>query len=144
MQAGDINMACCVTSVIAQNPYTFTGGKNAQAFTYLTGQDIHHAVSPVLPQLQTQTIAGLGFALEPTCQTNTQVHGVSVTVTDTCTGRSYHPQSVVTALTAFKKKLGVGTLSHVQTQIVGLSQGEVKLYVTAVFYPLVVRRWAEK
>ena len=32
IRAGDINMACCVTSVIAQNPYNFSGGRNAQGF----------------------------------------------------------------------------------------------------------------
>src|SRR5258708_1808186 len=40
ISAGEINLACCATSIIAQNPYNFTGGKNARDFTYLTQQDV--------------------------------------------------------------------------------------------------------
>src|SRR5258706_5267156 len=50
--AGDINMACCASSLIAPNPPSLTGGTNARDFTFLTSQDMSKTISPLLPTLQ--------------------------------------------------------------------------------------------
>jgi hypothetical protein len=58
IQAGDINEACCVTSVIAQNTL-FHGGRDAYTYTYLSGQDVKNTTAPLLPTLQAQTLSTL-------------------------------------------------------------------------------------
>ena len=68
ISAGDINKACCVTSVIAQNPYSFTGGRDAQSYIYVTKQDVDNAVSPLLTTLEAQTPQLFpSLALSPNC-----------------------------------------------------------------------------
>ena len=45
-------MPCCVTSVIAQNPYTFLGGRNAKDFTFFSSQDVTNALLSLTSILQ--------------------------------------------------------------------------------------------
>ncbi len=146
--AGDINMACCVTSVIAQNPSAFTEGKNARDYTYLTRADVATALSTV-SSLQNQTIAlfRTPAVLNPTCSsvsisypaigkvTRTAV----VTVTETCQAISYSMTTVKDAITAYAKRFGRGRLTNVDYTIVGVMRSQIKLYITAQWYPFVVR-----
>lgn len=76
VEAGDINQACCVTSVIAQNPYGFHGGRNAYTDTYLTGGDVKNATASLLPTLQAQTLSLFHtlIVLDPHCSTTVATH----------------------------------------------------------------------
>lgn len=155
IQAGDINMACCVTSVIAQNPYNFQGGKNAYTYRYLTSQDMKNATHALVPQVQQQALLlfGTSLVLDPTCHTNVLSNkavgqpttSADVTITSTCQAFSYKRQSVTTAIAAYQKHFGTGTLSHVQFQVVGGAKGgSIHLYVTATFTPMVVHQFVVK
>ncbi|HEX6478481.1 MAG TPA: baseplate J/gp47 family protein [Ktedonobacteraceae bacterium] len=153
ISAGDINLACCATSIIAQNPYNFTGGKNARDFTYLTNQDVIHATSTLLPTLQTQALSLLPTPqLNSSCSTTTtsspnvgkETRSALLTIVETCKADSYSVTAVAHALTTYSKRLGTGTLTHVQTFVVGVSQRKgvsITLYVGAQWHPLVMRRF---
>ena len=153
IQAGDINMACCVTSVLAQNPYAFTGGRNARDFTYLTRQDVTNTTASLLPTLQTRALSLLPPPqLNPLCSTTTssspsvgkETPSAQLTVVETCKADSYRVASVAHALTTYSKRFGKGTLTHVQVVVVGVSQREgvsITLYVVAQWHALIVRRF---
>jgi Baseplate J-like protein len=144
---GDVNMACCVTSVIAQNPYSFTEGKNARSFMYVTSQDVTNAVSPILPRLQLQTLALFPTTrvLDPICKTTLAKSGLTVHVTQTCTAHSYSLKSLSNHISAYKRNLGIGTLTNVQSQVIDISKGVIQVYVTAIWKPIVVRHlWSGK
>lgn len=135
IQAGDINEACCVTSVIAQNPYDFHGGKNASTYTYLTSHDVKSVTASLLPHLHQQALSlfATSLVLDPHCQSDVlsnwtigqQTTRAEITLTSTCTAFSYTLKSVSTAITAYEKHFGLGTLSHIQFQIVGRARGGV-------------------
>ncbi|HEX6484618.1 MAG TPA: baseplate J/gp47 family protein [Ktedonobacteraceae bacterium] len=155
IQAGDINEACCVTSVIAQNPYAFTGGKNARTFTYLTEQDVKRAVSPLLPTLQSRTLSILPtpHVLNPTCTTVTtsspsvgkETQSSQLTLVETCSADSYSVNSVSQAITTYSRKFGKGALTHVQFFVVGVRNEAVTLYVAGRWQPFAIRRiWTGK
>jgi hypothetical protein len=147
IQAGDINMACCVTSVIAQNPYAFTGGRNARDFTYLTSQDVNNTATPLLPALQTQALSLLpNPRLNPRCSPVTHAspnvgkETVSATLTliETCSADSYSVSSVSHAITIYSRRFGKGILSKVQFFIVDVTEGKgvsIMLYVVAHWNP---------
>lgn len=156
IQAGDINMACCVTSVIAQNPYSFRGGKNARDFTYLTQEDITNAKTPLLPTLQAQTLSLLSHPqLNPTCTTVTtssvsvgkETTSALLTLKESCKAFSYAVASVKDAVNLYSKHFGTGTLTNVQFSIVGIREKKgvvITLFVTATWNPIVVRRFVVK
>jgi hypothetical protein len=151
IQAGDINMACCVTSVIAQNPYAFTSGRNARDFTYLSQQDITKTISPLLPTLQASTLSILpNPQLNPHCSTTTtsspnvgkETTSAQLMIVETCKAESYSVSSVVHAITTYSKWFGKGTLTHAQFFIVGVSEKKVvviTLYVVGRWNPFIAR-----
>ncbi len=149
--SGDLNEACCVTSVIAQNPSAFTGGTTARSFTYVTALDVTSTSTPLLVQLQTQTLTlfPTHIVLEPQC-TNTitsnpavgkETTSATISVKETCHAFSYSNQAVRTALTAYEKQLGAGTLAHVQYSVVASNQENIILYVTGQWNPMSVRHF---
>src|SRR5258708_38012085 len=156
IQAGDINMACCVTSVIAQNPYTFRGGRNSRDFTYVTQKDITNAQAPLLPTLQAQTLSLLSHPqLNPTCTTVTtstpsvgkEAISTVLTLIETCKAFSYNTASVKDAVSTYSRHFGTGTLTNVQFSIVGVTEKKgvvIMLYVTATWNPIVVRHFVVK
>src|SRR5258708_13845848 len=135
--AGDINDACCATSVIVQNA-SFHGGKDAYTYTYLSDKDMQNATKPLLPMLQTQTLS-----LLPTPQLNPTRSTVSTSspqaakdtlnavlpITQTCKPFSYRSTSVKDAIHTFSRRFG--TLTRVQFTIVGIKGVLLMIYVTA-------------
>lgn len=153
--AGDINTTCCVTSVIAQNPYNFTGGRNAQSYTYVTKQDVYNAVTPLLSTLQGVTPKLFpSLALSPQCvptiaakpTVGQRATTVSVTAIVTCTAISYSPQSVLHAIHVYGSRYGRGTLTNIAYQVISIGkQNRITFYVTATWTPFVARHvWAGK
>lgn len=153
IRAGDINIACCVTSVIAQNPSPFSGGSNARTFSYLRQQDVIRTTATLAPELQKRVLALLPAPYaQPSCFIRTHSspgvgketwHG-ELTVVETCTADSYHVASIAQALTAYSQRLGAGTLTQRQIVVVGVSQHQgvrITLYVIAWWHPLVARRF---
>jgi hypothetical protein len=145
--AGDINQACCVTSVIAQNA-SFHGGKDA--YTYLSNQDIQNAQAPLLPTLQAQTLSILTTPqLNPTCSTVTtstphvgkETLNAVLRIMETCKAFSYHMSSVKDAISVYSRHFGKGTLTHVQFAIVGIKGVLLTIYVTATLTPAVMRHF---
>ena len=150
--AGDINEACCVTSVIAQNPFGFSGGMNARDFTYLTAQDVSYAVSDTVQslELQTQALFTEKIILEPSCAT---IHTVSpaigietqsarLTLKSVCTAISYSTALAKNQIAEAGKRYG--NLSNIQFSIVGITDRKgvlLHLYVTAVVKPIVKTRY---
>ncbi len=152
IQAGDINEACCVTSVIAQNA-SFHGGRDAYTYTYLSGQDVQRTTAPLLPALQAQTLATLrNPKLNPTCTTvTTSIQGVGketvkavLSVTETCKATSYSVSAVKDSIYRYSKHFGTGTLTHAQFSIVGVKNMVIMLFVTAQWNPVSVRHFAVK
>lgn len=149
IQAGDINEPCCVTSVIAQNPYDFTGGSNSRDFTYLTGQDVSSAIADNSERLEEQAKALLRakIVLEPTCRTKHTVHPAigsetptaHLTLISTCRAASYSPATAKQQIAQAGKH--DGNLENIQFSIVGISQRrgavQLRLYVTAIIVPVV-------
>jgi hypothetical protein len=151
IQAGDINLACCVTSVIAQNHYAFSGGRNARNFTYLTGQDVTNTMTPLLPTLHSQALSLFPSSpvLHPTCTTATattpsvgkETKSAMLTIAETCKAFSYSISTAKTAIVTYSKRFGLGILTHIQFVIVGITATKIMLYVTAQWKPIFVRRF---
>lgn len=151
IQAGDINLACCVTSVIAQNHYAFTGGRNARNFTYLTKQDVSSTITPLLPTLHAQALSLFPSSpiLNPTCTTATATtpgvgkvtKSAMLTVVETCKAFSYSISTAKSAIVTYSKRFGLGVLTHLQFQVVGISATKMMLYVTAQWKPIFVSRF---
>ncbi len=151
ISAGDINIACCATSIIAQNPYNFTGGRNARDFTYLTQQDVTNATASLLPTLQAQPLLLLpNPRLNPSCSTTStssphvgkETRSAQLAISETCSTDSYSEKTVAQAITTYSTKFGKGTLTRVQFFVVGVSEKrgvEIKLYVVARWHPFVMR-----
>jgi hypothetical protein len=154
IRAGDINMACCASSIIAQNPYNFTGGRNARDFTYLTAQDVNNTASSLLPMLQAKTLSVLPTPqLNPTCSSVTtsspgvgkEVTSAVLTIVEACSASSYNKTSVVHAITTYSKHFGKGTITHSEFFVVGVKNEVVLLYVVGRFVPFESRHyWAGK
>jgi hypothetical protein len=150
IRAGDINMACCVTSVIAQNPYNFTGGTNARDFTYLTAQDVKNTASSLLPTLRAETLSLLPLPqLNPTCSPVTtsspgvgkEATSVVLIIVETCSASSYSVATVSHTITTYSKQFGKGTLTHVQFFVVGVMEKKgviVTLYVLGRWHPFTI------
>lgn len=153
IQAGDINMACCVTSVIAQNPYAFSGGRNARDFTYLTVSDVKNTASALLPTLQTSTLSLLpNPQLSPRCSPvihsspgiGKETASATLTIIETCSAFSYSVPSVVHAITTYSKRFGKGTFSKVQYFIVDVAERKgvrIMLYVAGRWNPFIMHRY---
>ncbi len=151
IQAGDINEACCVTSVIAQNPYNFTGGRNARDFPYLTSQDVTKATASLLPTLQLQTLSLLPYPqLNSSCSTTThtspsvgkETPSAELTIVETCTADSYSEQALAHAITTYSKNFGKGTLTKVQFVVVSVTEKKgvsITLYVVGQWKPILMR-----
>ncbi len=151
ISAGDINIACCATSIIAQNPYNFTGGKNARDFTYLTSQDVTQTTATLLPALQTQALSLLSNPrLNPHCSTVThseptagkETTSALLTIIETCKADSYSEKSLIHTITTYSKQFGKGTLTHAQFFLVSVTEKkgvEISLYVVGQWHPFVMR-----
>jgi hypothetical protein len=153
--AGDINEACCVTSVIAQNSTAFTGGRDGQHFTSVTKQDVYHAVTPLLSTLEQRvpqlfTSLALASSCVPTIAAvppvGQQAATVNVTATVQCTAVSYNPHNVQNAIAAYSSRFGPGTWSNFAYQVIAVSKNkQITLYVTGNWHPVIARRsWAGK
>jgi hypothetical protein len=153
IQAGDINEACCVTSVIAQNA-SFHGGRDAYTYTYLSGQDVQHIAVPLLPALQAQTLSTLPHPqLNTTCTTvTTSTPGIGketvkavLNITETCKALTFSVSSAKDRIRLYSRRhFGNGTLTHVQFNIVGVKAMVITLFVTAQWNPVIVRHFAVK
>jgi hypothetical protein len=153
--AREINEACCVTAVLAQNPFAFTGGKGAQSYTSVTTHDVDNAAFPLLTTLEAQTPHLFPSpALSPQCDpiiTATPTIGqraakVRVSVTIICTAISYHSQSVRNAIQAYSSHFGQGTLSNIGYQVIAVGKNNrITFFVTAIWKPFVARHlWSGK
>lgn len=153
IHAGDINEACCATSVIAQNA-SFHGGRDAYTHTYLSDKDMKNASASLLPTLQAQTLSILpNPQINPTCSTVTtstpsvgkETISAVLRIKETCKAFSYHISSVKNAISTYSRRFGNGTLAHVQFAIVGARGAVINLFVTATWEPIVMRRnWTGK
>lgn len=152
IQAGDINEACCVTSVIAQNTL-FHGGRDAYTYTYLSDQDVKNTTAPLLPTLRLQTLSTLpNPQLNPTCTTvatstpsvGKETLNAVLRITETCKALSYTVSSVKDAISLYSEHFGTGTLTHVQFSIVGVKEVVITLFVTAQWNPIIVRHFVVK
>jgi hypothetical protein len=149
--AGDINIACCATSIIAQNPYNFTDGRNARDFTYLTQQDVTNATSSLLPTLHASTLLLLpNPRLNSSCSTTStssphvgkEAKSAQLAISETCSADSYSEKTVAQAITTYSKKFGKGTLTHAQFIVVSVSEKRgvtISLYVVGRWHPFVMR-----
>jgi len=142
--AGDINMACCASSVIAQNPYSFTGGTNARDFTFLTSQDMSKTISPLLPTLQSSVLSNLPAPqLNPSCSTKStsepavgkETKTARVAIVETCSAMTYSVPLVVHTISTYTHRFGKGTLTHIEFFQVDTRKGAVVLYVTGRWMP---------
>lgn len=153
--AGDINRACCATAIIAQNPSAFSRGKDAEHFTFVTKQDISHAVNPLLTQLESNVPhLFTSIALSPTCtptvaatppvgQRAEQVH---IIATVSCTAVSYAPERVMHAIQSYRVHFGQGTFTNIAYQVIAIDRKErVTFFVIATWTPFVARHlWTGK
>ena len=149
INAGDINKACCVTSVIAQNA-SFHEGRDAYTYTYLSEKDVQNVKKPLLPTLQSQTLSSLPTPqLNPTCSTVTtstpqvgkETLNAVLRITETCKAFSYHMSSVKDAIRTYSRRFGTGKLAHVQFAIMGMKGTVISLFVTAQFIPTTMRHY---
>lgn len=146
--AGDINEACCVTSVLVQNASAFSGGRDGQRFTYVTKQDVYKTVTPLLTQLE-RIVPQLfnSIALSPTCTPTIaasppigqRAERVSITATVSCKAVSYSPQSVQQAIQSYSSHFGKGELSNVAYQVIAIDKERISFFVTATWTLTVAR-----
>lgn len=145
IHSGDINEACCATSVIAQNA-SFHGGRDAYTYTYLSDKDVQKATKPLLPMLQAETLSVLPIPqLNPTCSTvamsspgvGKETLNAVLRITETCKAFSYRMSSVKDAIRTYSRRFG--TLTHVQFTIVGIKGVLMTIYVTATLNPPAMR-----
>lgn len=100
----DINQACCLPSVLAQNTVAFQGGQNARDYTYVTRIDIDHVVAGLVTTLTQSEHAAFTTQLmqhealvTPPCtrsvstdhQVGAEAAAVNVTIADQCTAIAY-------------------------------------------------------
>ncbi|HVB23825.1 MAG TPA: hypothetical protein VNG51_17950 [Ktedonobacteraceae bacterium] len=147
--AGDINMPCCVTSVIAQNPYNFAGGRNSRDFTFLSEKDVAGAVLSLTPPLQqeTQALFKSSIVLNPTCSINVRSNrtvgqegkSALLTVTAVCTAISYSEIAAKNQIVRVGKQFGILTNIRYYIVQIGEKKGVItlRLYVSAVVHPVV-------
>lgn len=147
--AGDINEPCCVTSVIAQNPYPFTGGRDPRDYTYLSVQDVAGAQAAHIRQLEAAAEARFAtpIALDRHCTTTSMVRPVVGTETATahlslsvvCRGLSYSRTLATRQIIQTGKQYG--QLTAIQLTVIGTAstRGAISLrvYVTAEVRPFV-------
>src|SRR5579875_351561 len=155
--AGAINIVNTFTSV--KNPAAFSGGQDAQHYTFIQQSDVNSAVAQVQPGLLTKAQSGLKAQVQPgeqlvnTAQCSPTVNvsqpvgdqgrnipSATATVTETCTAEAYKQSdltSLVQTLLAQKAQtqLGVGYALVgavvTQTSVQSVKQGTVSLLVNA-------------
>jgi len=126
VSARDINQACCLPSVLAQNTIAFQGGQNARDFTYVTRADIDTVVTNLTAALSQSEHAALAVQISrsealatPTCTpTVTADHrpgeeatAMNVTVSERCTAIAYNSaalQATATRLLTLKAQQQFG------------------------------------
>lgn len=149
IRAGDINEACCATSIIAQNALLH-GGHDAYTYIYLSASDVQHATTSLLPMLQAQTLSFLSRPqVNPVCTTVTtsspgigkETTSAVLRITETCKAFSYSLHSVKDAISLYSRRFGTGKLAHVQFAFVGMKGRSITLFVTAMWEPIVMRRY---
>lgn len=145
---GDINEPCCVTSVIAQNPYPFTGGTNAQDYTYLTAQDVAETQATHIAQLEATAKAHFAtpIVLDPHCSTTSVVKPAvgSRTVTAwlmfhaVCTALSYSRTLALRQI--IRAAMQYGQVSAIQFFVVSVFHRQastvLQVYVTVQIKPV--------
>jgi hypothetical protein len=153
IQAGAINMPCCVTSVIAQNSSSFTGGRDARDFLYLTQRDVTDALALLIPPMKVRTLAALTSTvmLEPTCSTVSSYHPAIdqetttavLTLTVSCTAISYDPTALQTHVRVQEKQFGDLSAMHITLVSITQRKGVPLLFIygTAVMKPIVRMRF---
>jgi hypothetical protein len=100
----DINEACCLPSVLAQNTVTFQGGQNERDYTMVTREDIDHRVANLTTTLVQSAHAAFTAQLTmnealvtPACtrivradhRAGAEAATVTVTVSEQCTAIAY-------------------------------------------------------
>src|SRR5579875_1224759 len=156
-----INGTCCTTdnSIIVKNLSAFSGGQDAQHYTFIQQSDVNSAVAQVQPGLLTKAQSGLKAQVQPgeqlvnTAQCSPTVNvsqpvgdqgrnisSATATVTETCTAEAYKQSDLtglVQTLLAQKAQtqLGVGYALVgavvTQTSVQSVKQGTVSLLVNA-------------
>src|SRR5207237_169352 len=133
------------------------GGRNARNFTLLTTRDVSRAASSLVPVLQAQVLSRLPTPLlTPQCsatvtsspRAGTETTSAQLTISETCNAASYSEQTVGQAITAYSRKFGKGTLTHMQFFVVGVRENRgvaIMLYVVGRWQPLEIRHtWTGK
>jgi len=111
ISALDINVPCCLNGITVQNVIAFSGGQDAQSYTYVQQSDIDGAANILESSLTQNAQASLKkqihaneqLAGSPQCQSNVtsnqaasdRVANVTVSVTVTCLAEVYDYQGVV-------------------------------------------------
>jgi serine/threonine protein kinase len=97
--------ACCDDGIAVSNTRAFSGGQDAQNYTYVQQSDVSNAEAVLWPGLTTQAMSGFNgekkvgqqLVAEPNCNTNNsakppvgaKASSTTVTVAATCTGEVY-------------------------------------------------------
>ena len=150
-----IDAQCCLSAgtVYAINEVAFSGGQNAQTYTYLQQSDIDNAAAPLITSLESSVPASMTSQIRsneqlignvncvPTVATvssaNSQVASTNGTVSVTCTQEVYDVQGAQRVAAALlqqqESNAGYALTSQVSTGIVGASiidnQGTVAVVV---------------
>jgi hypothetical protein len=105
----DINQACCLPSVLAQNTAAFQGGQNERDYTVVTREDIDHGVANLTTTLKQSEHAAFTVQLRahealatPPCtrrvasdhQAGAEAAAVTVTVSEQCTAIAYDARAL--------------------------------------------------
>lgn len=105
----DINQACCLPSVVAQNMASFQGGQSQREYSYVTNNDIYSAIATLTPPLmqsmhaalQAQVTSNEGLVTLPCTPTTStdhfigeEAHEIHVTVSETCIGVAYDEEAL--------------------------------------------------
>jgi hypothetical protein len=139
IQAYDISQACCATSVLAKNLYSFTGGQDARDFQTVSQADIHTASTLLKTKLTKQGMIALQKQMKtgevmiaPICtptvrsdrQPGDRATKVTVSVSETCKAAAYKTNELQTDATTLLTSQALKTLgasysltSHVQVTI---------------------------
>ena len=145
ISAFDINGPCCLSGVTVRNGAAFSGGQDAQSYTYVQQSDIDGAANTLessltenaQASLQKQMHANEQLAGSPQCLSNVtanhaasdKVANVTVNVAVTCLGEVYNHQDAVLMTEGLLKveagnKLGAG-YSLVGNVVSGVTQATV-------------------
>ncbi len=157
IRAGDINIPCCLPSVLAKNLNAFQGGQNTREYTYVTREDIDNAASTLKAALAHSEVAALAAQLTsgealvpPTCtstvssdrQPGEETTAVGVTVSEQCMAVAYESvalqERAISILTAKAQQqlgthyslIGAIQVSALQAMITDQRRGRASIAVT--------------